>query len=70
MAIDTKEKRSSALRFALPWMIFLLPPAPDNDVDEGDRAHVSGFYRDFDFDEPGPSTSRAGRWYAIGVLGS
>ena len=67
MAIDNRDKRASALRFMLPWMIPLLP-VPDDDVDEGDRAQVTGIYRDFDFDEPTSGGGLGGRRLLIGII--
>ncbi len=68
MAIDNRDKRASALRFMLPWMLPLLPLA-DDDIDEGDRAQVAGVYRDFDFDEPKSGGGRGGRFGVIGMAG-
>jgi hypothetical protein len=42
MAIDTEEKRRSALFFLLPYLRAL--PVADGTVDSGDRAHVLGLY--------------------------
>ncbi len=43
MAVDTKNKRYSAIHVGCPWRSSL--PIPDGTVDQGDRQHVAGFYR-------------------------
>lgn len=41
-AVDTRDKRSSAISPGSPWRDQL--PAPDGNVTEGDRAQVGGLY--------------------------
>jgi len=41
MAIDTENKKRSATSF----ITFPVFPIPDGDINEGDRAHIAGFYR-------------------------
>lgn len=43
MAIDTRDKRASAISSALPWRG--LWPLPDGALDQGDRQHVASMYR-------------------------
>lgn len=43
MAIDTRDKRSSAVNITLPWRG--LYPAPDGALDQADRQHVALLYR-------------------------
>jgi hypothetical protein len=42
MAVDTRNKRASAINLMLPWRGQL--PAPDGTIDELDRAHVAFLY--------------------------
>lgn len=50
MAIDTRNKRASALLPGLPWRGFL--PAPDSAVDAGDRLQGAFLYRGIAADAP------------------
>lgn len=43
MAVDTRDKRSSAINPSCPWRGQL--PAPDTTVNQGDRQHTAGLYR-------------------------
>lgn len=45
MALDTRDKRSSAICPNLPWRIF---PNPDGSWDQGDRQQVGLVYRGID----------------------
>jgi len=42
VAIDTRDKRASALACGLPWLVPL--PTPDGTIGAADRAHSAGFY--------------------------
>jgi hypothetical protein len=42
MAIDTRNKRSSAVHVGSPWRTSL--PVGDGTVDQGDRQHAAGYY--------------------------
>jgi hypothetical protein len=42
MAIDTRDKRSSAIDVSLPWRNKL--PLPDSTVDQSDRQHAMFYY--------------------------
>ena len=42
MAVDTRNKRSSAINVASPWRGML--PAPDGAIDQADRQHVGFNY--------------------------
>ena len=42
MAIDTRDKRSSASDASLPWRGLL--PLPDGSLDQGDRQHAADMY--------------------------
>lgn len=43
MAIDTRDKRSSAINIGSPWRGML--PLPDGAINQGDRQHVAFLYR-------------------------
>lgn len=43
MALDTADKRSSAIGVGLPWRPML--PLPDGALDQGDRQHAGYAYR-------------------------
>jgi len=43
MAIDTRDKRASALDLALPWRARW--PNPDGSVNQGDRQQIASYYR-------------------------
>ena len=43
MAIDTRDKRASALNVAIPWRALL--PVPDAEIGSGDRAQAGLHYR-------------------------
>ena len=43
MAIDTRDKRSSAIHVSLPWRGLL--PLPDGSLNQGDRQHTAYMYR-------------------------
>lgn len=43
MAIDTRDKRSSAIQVGLPWRGFF--PAPDGALNQADRQHTCLVYR-------------------------
>lgn len=44
MAVDTRDKRASALKVAMPWRSML--PLPDGAaLNQGDRQHVAFLYR-------------------------
>ena len=42
MAVDTRDKRSSAIAVSSPWRNRL--PLPDSTVDQGDRQHTAYYY--------------------------
>ncbi len=42
MALDTREKRDSAVALTLPWRNRY--PLPDGLIDQGDRQHISLIY--------------------------
>lgn len=42
MAVDTANKRSSAINVSSPWRSRL--PFPDGTIDQGDRQHVAYMY--------------------------
>lgn len=42
MAIDTRDKRSSAIGVGLPWRVY---PNPDSSLDQGDRQQTAFLYR-------------------------
>lgn len=52
MALDTRDRRASALAGGLPWRAAF--PAPDGGLDAGDRLHLAGLYRGIDAGEPLP----------------
>ena len=41
MAIDSAQKRASALNFTMPFRHL---PYPDSSIDQGDRQHMAGLY--------------------------
>ncbi len=43
MAVDTTNKRYSAMHIGLPWRTSL--PIPDGTIDQGDRQQVAWLYR-------------------------
>lgn len=43
VAIDTREKRSSAIHVGLPWRTHF--PAGDGTINTGDRIQAAGYYR-------------------------
>ena len=54
MAIDSRDKRSSAIGWGLPFRPL---PQPDGDVDEGDRMHLAFSYASAaDGSTPAPTT--------------
>lgn len=55
MAIDTRDKRASAIGVALPWRSLL--PAPDGVLDQGDRQQVALHYRGIAAANPSPQAA-------------
>lgn len=54
MAIDTRDKRASAINISLPWRG--LWPLPDGSLNTGDRQQSNNMYRGITADSPlGPS---------------
>lgn len=43
MALDTRDKRASAINVASPWRGLL--PVPDGSLNQADRQHVAFLYR-------------------------
>lgn len=43
MAIDTRDKRASAVAMLMPWLV--APMVPDGSIDGTDKQHVVGVYR-------------------------
>lgn len=54
MAIDTRNKRSSAIQPMLPWRGYF--PAPDSTVDQSDRQHTALLYSGIAADAPAAAT--------------
>ena len=50
MAIDTRNKRASALVLIKPWMI--VPPYGDGTIDAADRSHLAFLYAGIVLEEP------------------
>lgn len=54
MAVDTRNKRSSAIQVSLPWRSML--PAPDGAIDQADRQHTALLYAGILATSPTPPT--------------
>lgn len=54
MAIDTRDKRASAIEVGLPWRGLL--PVPDGGLNQGDRQQVAFMYRGVLAQSAAPST--------------
>jgi len=62
MAIDSENKRRSAMNAMFPWMFPILPVA-DSSMDQGDRQHVCGVYRGIAAESPSErSTKNSRQW--------
>lgn len=58
MAIDTRDKHSSAIQPGSPWRGFF--PAPDGSLNQADRQHTCNLYRGIAADAPAVTTITTG----------
>lgn len=56
MAIDTKADRFSIMNFGMFVSCETILIDPDGTIDQGDRQHLLGLYRDILFASPDPDT--------------
>ena len=63
MAVDSRDKRSSAIVPGMPWRGLL--PVPDSGVNAGDRQHVSYLYRGIAADSPVTTTAAPGAEFTV-----
>jgi len=52
MAIDTEDKRRSAMARIYGVIGAGIAPVPDGTIDASDRAHITGFYRGITYASP------------------
>jgi len=63
LAVDTRDKRASAIHIGLPWRGLL--PLPDGTVDQGDRVQAGLFYRALIAEPAAPITGPCFHWLGL-----
>jgi len=66
MAVDTRNKRSSAVDVSSPWRTAM--PAPNSTIDAQDRAHIAGYYALSEAISEGIVITARGRLAILGAL--
>jgi hypothetical protein len=63
MALDTRNKRSSAINVSSPWRGML--PVPDGSLDQGDRQQVGLHYRGILSASPSGAVTSGGEYIVM-----